>query len=74
MPVSAIPIPYIPLALVAGLCYFMGSLFMDIFELAVLTFMFVRDKNQEEFQNRFGPDSPEIKAIQDQIDSEDHSS
>jgi uncharacterized protein YacL len=72
LPVAAISLPYIPLVLTAILCYFMASLFMDIFELAVLTFMFVRDKNTEELQGQYGPDSPEIREIDEKIATEDH--
>lgn len=45
---------------------------MDVYELAVLTFMFVRDKNTEvECNNQFGPNSPEIAAMQKDIDAQD---
>jgi len=50
----------------------MAMVFMDVYELAVLTFMFVRDKNTEvECNNQFGPNSPEIAAMQKDIDAQD---
>jgi len=61
------------MALCAALSYFIGSLFMDIFELAVLTFMFVRQKNDTELMSVYGPDATEIKKIEDEIEKEDHS-
>lgn len=52
--------------------YFMAMVFMDVYELAVLTFMFVRDKNTEvECNNQFGPNSPEMEAMQKDIDAQD---
>jgi len=53
----------------------MAALFMNIYDLAILTFMFVRNKNSSpECNNMFGPDSEDIKNLEKQIDSEDHSS
>lgn len=46
----------------------MAGLFMDIFELSVLTFMFVRQKNSAEFKDMYGPHSEwteeKMKAIE----------
>jgi len=45
---------------------------MEVYELAVLTFMFVRDKNTEVCcNNAFGPDSPEIRACDEAIGKQD---
>jgi len=50
----------------------MAMLFMEVYELAVLTFMFVRDKNTEVCcNNAFGPDSPEIRACDEAIGKQD---
>jgi len=47
-------------------------LFMEVYDLAVLTFMFVRDKNTEiECNNAFGPNSPQIKACDENIAKQD---
>jgi len=46
---------------------------MDAFELAVLTFMFVRTKNAE-YNDVYGPDATDLKQIEDDIEKEDHSS
>jgi len=43
---------------------------MDVFELAVLTFMFCRAKNEKEFKSAFGPDADEINELEKDIDEE----
>lgn len=49
----------------------MAGLFMDIFELAVLAFIFARQKNEAEFEDRFGPDHEMIDQLQKEIESQD---
>jgi len=49
----------------------MAALFMDIFELAVLTFMFVRGKNDAEFEGKFGPDGTAVKELESEIEKQD---
>jgi len=51
-----VPIPFAPIIFTAVVSYFMAGLFMDIFDLAVLTFMFARNKNTE-VGDKFGPDA-----------------
>lgn len=49
----------------------MAMLFMEIYELAVLTFMFVRDKNMKECRSEFGPGKSGIDDAMDNIDNQD---
>jgi len=51
----------------------MAMLFMEVYDLAVLTFMFVRDKNTEiECNNAFGPNSQQIKDCDANIANNDN--
>jgi len=68
---TAVPMPFAPIIFTAILSYFMAGLFMDIFELAVLAFIFAKQKNENEFGDRFGPDHEMIDEIQKEIDSQD---
>lgn len=66
---TTVPIPYAPIIFTAALSYFMATLFMDIFELAVLTFMFARSKN-ESLDNKFGPDAG-VDELMNEINKQD---
>lgn len=68
-----VPSPFSPVIFSAVLSYFMAGLFMDVFELAVLTFMFARNKNTDECAEKFGPGSvmEESKKLEAEIDKKD---
>jgi len=70
LPVNAIALPYVPIVISALLSYFMAMLFMEIYELAVLTFMFVRDKNMKECRSEFGPEKSGIDQAMEEIDNQ----
>jgi len=66
-----VPVPFAPIIFCGLISYVMGALFMDVFELAVLTFMFARARNSEKDCNdEFGPDVDDIKALENDIDEE----
>jgi len=64
-----VPIPSAPLVFTAILSYFIAGLFMDIFDLAVLTFMFARDKNAS-VGDKFGPDATSTQELEDGINED----
>lgn len=47
----------------------MGALFMDVFDLSVLTFMFARNKN-DTLGNKYGPDATSTEELENGIDEE----
>jgi len=64
-----VAIPFAPVVFAACLSYFMAGLFMDIFDLSVLTFMFARDKNTA-LGDKYGPDASSTKELEDGVDEE----
>jgi len=49
----------------------MAGLFMDIFELAVLAFIFAKQKNESSLQSKFGPDSELMDQLEKEINEQD---
>jgi len=50
----------------------MAMLFMEVYDVAILTFMFVRDKNNELCcNNAFGPDSKDFGELDQNIEKQD---
>lgn len=47
----------------------MAGLFMDIFDLSVLTFMFARNKNAD-YNDKFGPDSTATADLENGINED----
>jgi len=64
---SSIALPWVPIILSGGLSYFMAMLFMEVYELATLTFMFVRNKN-EKYAEIYGPNKDKFNT--DNIDNQ----
>lgn len=64
--------PLAPVIFTMCLSYFMAQMFMDIFELAVLVFMFVREKNKT-FGEIYGPDATAVKKLEADIEKQDFS-
>jgi len=65
---SSIALPWVPIILSGGRSYFMAMLFMEVYELATLTFMFVRNKN-EKFGEIYGPNKDKFNT--DNIDNQE---
>jgi len=65
---SSIALPWVPIILSGGLSYFMAMLFMEVYELATLTFMFVRNKN-EKYAEIYGPNKDKFNT--DNIDNQE---
>merc|ERR1712127_880839 len=64
---SSIALPWVPIIISGGLSYFMAMLFMEVYELATLTFMFVRNKN-EKYGEIYGPNKDKFNT--DNIDNQ----